>query len=60
MPQTVKIAMIGFGEAGAAFAEGWRARDGDNTVLRAFDVKTQSDATRLEMLPQTFQPPWGV
>ena len=40
--------MIGFGEAGAAFAQGWREHG--SIVLKAFDVKTQSDATRMEMM----------
>lgn len=42
-----KIALIGFGEAGAAFAEGWRSL-GIRPV--AFDIKTQSDASRVAML----------
>jgi 3-hydroxyisobutyrate dehydrogenase-like beta-hydroxyacid dehydrogenase len=59
MPETLKVAMIGFGEAGAAFAEGWQQRDGDGSVsLKAFDVKTQSDATRMEMMARYAQ--YGV
>ncbi|MEP0940599.1 MAG: DUF1932 domain-containing protein [Rhizobiaceae bacterium] len=48
MSEELKIAMIGFGEAGAAFAEGWQGSQ--NALLKAFDVKTQSDATRIEMI----------
>ncbi len=47
MAGTLKIALIGFGEAGAAFAEGWNAL---NVVPSVFDVKTRSDATRVAML----------
>lgn len=47
MSQSLKIACLGFGEAGAAFAQGWR----DHAVdIFAFDIKTQSDATRTDML----------
>ena len=42
-----KVAFLGFGEAGAAFAQGWQGVGFD---LKAFDVKTQSDATRTDML----------
>lgn len=40
------IALIGFGEAGAAFVAGWRSDDGPN--VSAFDIKTDSadDAVR--------------
>ncbi len=41
------VTFIGFGEAGAAFAQGWLQHD---LNLKAFDIKTQSDATRTEML----------
>jgi len=40
------IALIGFGEAGAAFAEGWRG-DGVETEIRAFDIKTQSNDAKI-------------
>ena len=47
MTQPLKIACLGFGEAAAAFAEGWR----DHAVeIFAFDIKTQSDSTRTDML----------
>ncbi len=41
------VTFIGFGEAGAAFAQGWQEQ---HLNLKAFDIKTQSDATRTEML----------
>ena len=47
MSEKLKVALIGFGEAGAAFAEGWQGHAG--VLIKAFDVKTQSDATRVEM-----------
>jgi len=51
----LKIAFLGFGEAGAAFAQGWKNAQ---IVLKAFDVKTQTDATRTEMLKRYAQ--YGV
>jgi 3-hydroxyisobutyrate dehydrogenase-like beta-hydroxyacid dehydrogenase len=41
-----EIAFIGFGEAGRAFAEGWSAE----SRPRAFDLKTDDDAARDDML----------
>ena len=38
--RTTQAALIGFGEAGAAFAAGWG--DGRADVLRAVDIKTQT------------------
>ena len=38
---TQRIAFIGFGEAGGAFAEGWEGRPG----ITAFDIKTESPDT---------------
>ena len=46
MSSQPKITCIGFGEAGAAFAQGWQDLD---LHLKAFDVKPQSDATRADM-----------
>ncbi|MEP4290371.1 MAG: hypothetical protein ABJ358_00510, partial [Rhizobiaceae bacterium] len=50
-----KVTLIGFGEAGAAFARGWQ---GTGVVLKAFDIKTQSDASRTGMLARYQQ--YGV
>lgn len=41
-----KIAFIGFGEAAAAFALGWHD---SGLNLKAFDIKTLSDATQADM-----------
>ena len=52
MSAKLKVAFLGFGEAGAAFAQGWQNSGFD---LTAFDVKTQSDATRTDMLARYAQ-----
>lgn len=40
---TPQLGMLGFGEAGIAFATGWQ-RDGVNLSLKAFDVKTTASS----------------
>jgi 3-hydroxyisobutyrate dehydrogenase-like beta-hydroxyacid dehydrogenase len=39
----MKIALIGFGEAGLAIATSLGRRDGDRPALRAFDIKLADD-----------------
>jgi 3-hydroxyisobutyrate dehydrogenase-like beta-hydroxyacid dehydrogenase len=43
-----KIALVGFGEAGRAFASGWRR--GDDVVVSAVDVKLADPASAPDML----------
>lgn len=47
--QDTAIAFVGFGEAGRAFLSGWTGGRSAKNV-RAFDVKTEDDATRGAML----------
>ena len=47
MNSNIKIAIIGFGEAGGAIASGLNKTD---RIISVFDVKTNSDATRVAML----------
>ena len=52
MSSKPKVTFLGFGEAGIAFAQGWLEAGFD---LKAFDIKTQSDATRTDMLSRYAQ-----
>ena len=47
MKKLPKIAFLGFGEAASAFAKGWEIF---GLTISAFDIKTNSDATRIAML----------
>ena len=47
MNEIPKIAFLGFGEAASAFAKGWK---NFGFKISAFDIKTNSDATRVAML----------
>lgn len=40
------IGLVGFGEAAAAFAEGWRG-EGVDAAIHAFDIKTQSNDVKI-------------
>ncbi|MBR3371382.1 MAG: NAD(P)-dependent oxidoreductase [Rhodobacteraceae bacterium] len=50
MEHTKQVAFIGFGEAARAFVSGWGGAH--SAGMAAFDIKTQADVSRVDMLAQ--------